>query len=88
MKALRFINTHSAAEIAAALPAEYFAGNRATYVQSLAQGKSMFTPDGVMPAGGPAMVLKVLSAVNRGVQDKQIDLSQTYTTQFVNAVHP
>jgi NitT/TauT family transport system substrate-binding protein len=88
VKALHFINTHSAAEIAATLPAEYFAGNRAAYVQSLAQGKSMFTPDGVMPAGGPATVLKVLSAVNRGVQNKQIDLAQTYTTEFVNAVRP
>jgi NitT/TauT family transport system substrate-binding protein len=86
VKALRFINTHSAAEIAAVLPAEYFAGNRAVYVQSLAQGKSMFTPDGVMPPDGPPTVLKVLSAVNRSVHNKQIDLSQTYTTEFVNAV--
>jgi NitT/TauT family transport system substrate-binding protein len=86
VKALRFINTHSAAEIAAVLPPEYYAGGRAVYVQSLAHSKSMFTPDGVMPAGGPASVLRVLAAVNRNVQNKQIDLAQTYTTEFVNAV--
>lgn len=86
VKALRFINTHSAAEIASVMPPEYQAGGRAIYVQSLAHSKSMFTPDGVMPAGGPASVLRVLSAVNRNVQNKQIDLPKTYTTEFVNAV--
>jgi NitT/TauT family transport system substrate-binding protein len=86
VKALRFINTHSAAEIAAVVPPEYQPGGRAIYVQSLGHSKSMFTPDGVMPAGGPASVLRVLSAVNRNVQNKQIDLSQTFTTEFVNAV--
>lgn len=86
VKALRFISTHSAAEIAAVLPPEYYAGRRPAYVQSLAHSKSMFTPDGVMPPGGPASVLRVLSAVNRNVQNKQIDLSQTYTSEFVKAV--
>jgi NitT/TauT family transport system substrate-binding protein len=85
VKALHFISTHSAAEIAAQLPPEYFAGNRSLYIQSLAQGKSMFTPDGVMPPSGPATVLKVLSAVNSSVRRKAIDLRETYTSDFVNA---
>jgi NitT/TauT family transport system substrate-binding protein len=85
VKALHFISTHSAAEIAAQLPPEYFAGNRPLYIQSLAQGKSMFTPDGVMPPSGPATVLKVLSAVNSSVRRKAIDLRETYTSDFVNA---
>jgi NitT/TauT family transport system substrate-binding protein len=85
VKALRFISTHSAAEIAAELPVEYLAGDRTIYVQSLAQSKSMFTPDGVMPPAGPASVLRVLSSVNSYVHNKAIDLSQTYTTEFVNA---
>jgi NitT/TauT family transport system substrate-binding protein len=85
VKALHFISTHSAGEIAAQLPPEFFAGNRALYIQSLAQSKSMFTPDGVMPASGPATVLKVLSAVNSSVRRKAIDLRETYTGDFVNA---
>ena len=85
VKALRFISTHSAADIAAQLPPEYLAGNKSLYVQSLAMSKSMFTPDGVMPPSGPASVLKVLSAVNRAVRGKTIDLSETYTSEFVNA---
>jgi NitT/TauT family transport system substrate-binding protein len=86
VRALRYISTHSAAEIAAQLPPAHFAGNRPLYVQSLAASKSMFTPDGVMPASGPESVLKILSAVNKGVRAKGIDLGKTYTTEFVSLV--
>ncbi len=85
VKALHFINTHSAADIAANVPEDYFAGNKALYVQSLANSKSMFTPDGVMPPAGPATVLRVLSTVNRQVRSKKIELGKTYTSEFVNA---
>ncbi len=84
VKALQFINAHSAAEIAAQVPEEFYAGNKALYVQSLANTKSMFTPDGVMPPSGPATVLKVISAVSKLVRGKNIDLKKTYTTEFVS----
>ena len=45
----------------------------------------MFTTDGVMPADGPRTVLAVLAAFHPDVQGKEgtIDLSRTYTTEFV-----
>lgn len=86
VKALRYISTHSAAEIAGLLPPDDHAGNKALYVQSLANNKSMFTPDGVMPPTGPATVLNILAIGNKDVRGKQIDLARTYTTEFVNAV--
>ncbi len=85
VKSLRYIQTHSAEEIASHMPPEYFAGDRDLYVRALARGKTMFTPDGQMPASGPPTVLKVLSTVDKNVRDKRIDLSQTYTTEFVAA---
>jgi NitT/TauT family transport system substrate-binding protein len=85
VKALRYIQTHSAEEIASHMPAEYYAGDEELYVRALARGKAMFTPDGRMPASGPPTVLKVLSAVDKNVQGKRIDLLQTYTTEFVSA---
>jgi NitT/TauT family transport system substrate-binding protein len=85
VKALHFIATHTAAEIADKLPVEFFAGERDSYVQALARSKSMFTPDGVMPPTGPASVLKVLAVADRPVRNKSVDLAQTYTTEFVNA---
>jgi NitT/TauT family transport system substrate-binding protein len=86
VKALRYIHTHSAGEIAAVLPPSFLAGDRATYVKSLAHSKSMFTPDGVMPAGGPASVLRVMATVNRELQKNPVDLARTHTSEFVNAV--
>jgi len=85
VKALRFIATHGAAEIAAELPPEFMAGDRALYVSTLQQSKSMFTADGVMPAGGPANVLRVMRQTERTVGGKPIDLSRTYSTEFARA---
>jgi NitT/TauT family transport system substrate-binding protein len=47
----------------------------------------MFTSDGVMPDGGPETVLEVLGSFNPNVKGKedQIDLSKTFTTEFVKA---
>jgi NitT/TauT family transport system substrate-binding protein len=86
VKTLKYIQTHTAEEIAAHMPADYYAGDKALYVQALANGKAMFTPDGRMPASGPATVLKVLNVFDKTVQGKNIDLSKTFTTEFVNAV--
>jgi NitT/TauT family transport system substrate-binding protein len=46
----------------------------------------MYTKDGIMPAGGPETVLAVLSGFSKNLQGKTIDLSKTYTTDFVKAV--
>ena len=51
--------------------------------KALAAGKAMFTPDGVMPEDGPKTVLTVLATFKKDLQGKQIDLSKTYTTEFV-----
>jgi NitT/TauT family transport system substrate-binding protein len=83
VKTLKFINTHSAAEIAEKMPKDFYAGDKDGYIKALADGKSMFTADGVMPAGGPETVLAVLSAFSKNVKGKTVDLSKTYTTEFV-----
>jgi NitT/TauT family transport system substrate-binding protein len=85
VKALRYIQTHTAAEIAAQLPPEMWAGDRATYVKALARSKAIFIPDGRMPADGPANVLRVLTRTERSLQGKAIDLGSTYSLEFVNA---
>ena len=85
VKTLRFIADHSAEEIAEKMPKDYYAGDRDSYVRALHDGKAMFTRDGVMPEGGPETVLSVLSAFSRNLQGKKIDLSKTYTTEFVKA---
>ncbi len=84
VKTLRFIATHSAEQIADKMPADYYAGDKAMYVKALAQGKAMFTPDGKMPDGGPKTVYGVLAAFSKSVKGKTVDLSRTYTSDFVD----
>ena len=86
VKTLKYINTHSAEEIAAKMPKDFYVGDQEGYVKALAAGKAMFTPDGVMPEDGPKTVLAVLSAFKKDLQGKEIDLSKTYTTEFVKNV--
>ena len=84
VKTLKFINTHSAAEIADMMPKEFYVGDKDLYVKALADGKAMFTSDGRMPVGGPETVLAVLSGFSKSIKGKTIDLSKTYTTEFVD----
>ena len=86
VKTLKYIHTHSAKEIAEKMPADYFAANKALYIEALESSKQMFTPAGVMPADGPATVLKVLNGFDKAVQGKTINLANTFTLEFVNAV--
>jgi NitT/TauT family transport system substrate-binding protein len=86
VKALRYIQSHTAAEIAAQVPPQFHAGDKATYVKALARSKPIFIPDGRMPANGPAHVLKVLTRTEKSLQGKTIDLNGTYTLEFVSAV--
>jgi len=87
VKALRYIQNHTAAEIADHLPADFYGGDRAVYIKALARSKPIFIPDGRMPANGPANVLRVLTHTERSLQGKAVDLPSTYTLEFVNAAH-
>ena len=84
VKALHYLQTHSAQDIAAQVPADYYAGDAQLYVRALAAGKSMFTSDGRMPPDGPTTVLKVLQTVNPRLRDRHIDLQKTFTQEFVS----
>lgn len=86
VKTLRYINTHSAAEIADKMPKDFYVGDKDGYIKALEAGKGMFTPDGVMPEDGPKTVLAVLQEFSPNLKGKQIDLSKTYTSEFVKNV--
>jgi NitT/TauT family transport system substrate-binding protein len=85
-KTLKFIKTHSAQEIADKMPKDYYGNNKDLYVKALQNSLPMFSPDGKMPAGGPETVLQVLAGFNPNVKGKHVDLSKTYTNEFVNQV--
>ncbi|MFG1808399.1 ABC transporter substrate-binding protein [Streptomyces sp. NPDC049040] len=87
VKTLRWMSAHTPEEIAAKMPADYAQGGAKLYAESIKATLPMFTTDGVMPADGPATVENVLKAFNPNLQHTTVDLSRTFTTEFVKNVH-
>ena len=82
---MKYIQTHTAEQIAEQMPQDYYAGNRAAYVQALQNQLKMFSPDGKMPSDGSATVLKVENATGIVPSSTNIDLSATFTNEFASA---
>jgi NitT/TauT family transport system substrate-binding protein len=86
VKTLKWIQDHSAAEIADMMPADYYAGvGKAAYVKALDSEKGIYNPTGIMPPNGPPTNVKILTTFNPNVKGKTIDITKTYTDQFVLA---
>ena len=84
VQTLKWMHTHTAAEIADKMPADYYAGDKALYVTALQNQMAIFSPDGAMPSGAPESVLNTEYQSNLIPKDKQIDLNATYTNEFVS----
>jgi NitT/TauT family transport system substrate-binding protein len=85
---MHWIHTHSAAQIADAMPAGFVSNGlttKAAYISELAQDKGQFLPDGMMPSSGPATAL----AVDRlaGNVTKAPNIPATYTNSFAIAAN-
>ena len=85
---MHWISTHSAADIASALPQDFVSNaliTKSEYIAALAADKTQFLPDGMMPASGP----QVVEAIGRlgGTISGSVDLPATYTNAFVIAAN-
>jgi len=83
---MHWISTHSAADIANAMPPAFVSNGlttKAAYIAELAQDKGQFLPDGMMPSTGPATVLAIEKFI--GDVTSPVNLSSTYTNQYAIA---
>jgi NitT/TauT family transport system substrate-binding protein len=86
---LKWIQEHTAQQIADKMPADYYQGvGKDAYAAALNSEKGIFNPTGIMPADGPPTCLAVLSAFNDKVKGKSVDVTKTYTDDFVKAAQP
>jgi NitT/TauT family transport system substrate-binding protein len=83
-RTLEWMQAHSAAEIAAKMPASFRGDDEALYVAALGHAMPMYSPDGVMSAAGAEIVHRLLMQSMPKVRAATIDLSKTYTNEFVN----
>jgi len=85
---MHWINTHSAADIANAMPSAFVSNGlttKADYIAALAQDKGQFLADGTMPASGPATALAIDKLA--GNVTGSVDLASTYTNQYAIAAN-
>ncbi|BCQ23496.1 ABC transporter substrate-binding protein [Caballeronia sp. NK8] len=83
VRALKWLQAASGKDLISTVPESYLLGDRALYLDSWQHVKEALSPDGLMPADGPATSLKTLQAFDETVKGKPIDLSKTWTNDFV-----
>jgi NitT/TauT family transport system substrate-binding protein len=81
---LKWIASHSPAEIAGVMPDEYALGNKPLYVQSIKNSLPMYSPDGRFTREAAETALTVLKAFDPDVAAARIDIAATYTHAFVD----
>jgi NitT/TauT family transport system substrate-binding protein len=85
---MHWIHTHTAAQIAGAMPPQFVSNGLTTeadYIAELAQDKGQFLPDGMMPSTGPGTVLAVDKLA--GNITGAVNLARTYTNSYAVAAN-
>jgi NitT/TauT family transport system substrate-binding protein len=88
VRGLRWIASHSPEDIAKLMPPEYAMGNAKTYVEAITASKPMYSPDGHFLPRAAQTAYDVLKQFNPPVAAAKIDLSKTYTDDFLAKVPP
>ena len=84
---LKWIHSHSAEEIADKMPPELVGKDKALYIAALKNTIPMYSETGRMDPKGAAAVLAVFSQSSPDVAKAHIDLSKTYTNEYVDAAN-
>ncbi len=85
---MHWINTHSAADIANALPPSFVNNalvTKSVYISTLTTDKSQFLPDGVMPSDGPGIIMNISKLA--GIITGPVNVPATYTNSYVNTAN-
>jgi NitT/TauT family transport system substrate-binding protein len=80
---LKWIHSHTPEEIMAKMPDELIGADKALYLAALKATLPMYSETGRMDPKGAEAVLAVFSQSNPDVAKANVDLSKTYTNQFV-----
>jgi len=83
-RTLAWMQAHTPEEIAAKTPKTFRGEDDALYVEALKSSMPMFSPDGVMAAEGAEVVRTLLAGSLEKVRNASIDVSKTYTNEFIH----
>jgi NitT/TauT family transport system substrate-binding protein len=85
LNTLKWIHSHTPEEIMAKMPDEIVGPDKALYLAALKNTIPMYSQNGRMDPKGAQAVLAVFSQSSPEVANAKIDLSKTYTNQFIDA---
>lgn len=83
-RTLHWMHGHTAEEIANRAPKAFRGEDDALYIEAIKNSMPMFSPDGVMDANGAEAVRTLLAGSMEKVRVAHIDLSKTYTNDFID----
>ena len=83
-RTLGWMQTHSPQEIAEKTPKAFRGDDDAMYVEALTASMPMFSPDGMMARDGADAVRTLLAGSLEKVRTAAIDVSKTYTNEFIH----
>jgi len=83
LRSLQWIHDHSPDEIFAHVPAEFRVGDPAAEIEAIRLAKPMYSTDGRVRPESAEAVRRVLAGSLDRVRNAQIDLSRTYTNEFL-----
>ncbi|PRX28385.1 NitT/TauT family transport system substrate-binding protein [Paraburkholderia sp. BL18I3N2] len=82
VRADHWLQSASDADLLKMVPPAYLLNDSALYVEAFHNVRDAYSPDGLMPADGPATSLRALSSFDNRLDPKKIDLNATYTNDF------
>ncbi|MEA9984332.1 MULTISPECIES: ABC transporter substrate-binding protein [Subtercola] len=83
---MEWMHTHTAKDVADALPQEFVQNSTVSkdqYVAALQADYGQFLPDGLMPAGGPTTIFAMENAI--GTDVTKVPFASTFTQQYAQA---
>ncbi len=81
--ALAWMHSASTDEIVAAVPEEYYGGDRALYRIMVERNRGRVSPDGRIALDGAARVFRNLVAFEETLKDAKVDVARTFDNSFV-----
>jgi NitT/TauT family transport system substrate-binding protein len=83
VRALKWLQKAGPSDIIKVVPESYLLGDRALYIDAFNKVKEAISPDGYFPEAGPKTALRTLQTFEPAIAAAKIDLSKTYTNEFV-----
>ena len=83
LKALKWIRDHSPEEILAQVPPEFRVGDTQAELEAIRMAKPMYSVDGRVKMESAQAVRSVLNESLENVRNAKIDLSKTFTNEFL-----